>query len=212
MIVDLAGETGGNCELTEPGRVVDRHSVTIAAPLNLPASVPEHASQLYARNVQALLELMLDDGRAPHRPVRRDPRRRLRQPRARARGGGGLMLITNLGTLVLAGFVGYLVISKVPNTLHTPLMSGTNAIHGIVIVGGILLLATGAARRRAQQGAAHRRCDVRHDQRRRRLPGHRPDARDVQAPAARGRRVMASLREAALHRELRACSSTGSTG
>ena len=55
------------------------------------------------------------------------------------------MLVTNLGTLLLAGFIGYLVISKVPNTLHTPLMSGTNAIHGIVVVGGILLLATGAA-------------------------------------------------------------------
>ena len=55
------------------------------------------------------------------------------------------MLLTNLATLVLAGFVGFFVISKVPNTLHTPLMSGTNAIHGIVIVGGILLLATGAA-------------------------------------------------------------------
>ncbi len=55
------------------------------------------------------------------------------------------MLLTNLAILVLAGFVGYTVISKVPNTLHTPLMSGTNAIHGIVIVGGILLLATDAA-------------------------------------------------------------------
>ena len=55
------------------------------------------------------------------------------------------MLLTNLGLLVLAGFVGYAVISKVPNTLHTPLMSGTNAIHGIVIVGAILLLATGVA-------------------------------------------------------------------
>jgi proton-translocating NAD(P)+ transhydrogenase subunit alpha len=55
------------------------------------------------------------------------------------------MLIINLGTLVLAGFVGFFVISKVPNTLHTPLMSGTNAIHGIVILGGMLLLATGAA-------------------------------------------------------------------
>jgi NAD(P) transhydrogenase subunit alpha len=60
VIVDLAGETGGNCELTEPGRVAIKHSVTIAAPLNLAASVPEHASQLYARNVQALLELLLD--------------------------------------------------------------------------------------------------------------------------------------------------------
>ena len=55
------------------------------------------------------------------------------------------MLVTSLGTLVLAGFVGYAVISKVPTTLHTPLMSGTNAIHGIVVLGGILLLATGEA-------------------------------------------------------------------
>src|ERR671929_179963 len=53
------------------------------------------------------------------------------------------MLITNLSILVLSGFVGYAVISKVPNTLHTPLMSGTNAIHGIVVLGGLLLLATG---------------------------------------------------------------------
>ena len=45
------------------------------------------------------------------------------------------MLVTNLAILVLAGFVGYAVISKVPNTLHTPLMSGTNAIHGIVVLG-----------------------------------------------------------------------------
>ncbi len=55
------------------------------------------------------------------------------------------MLITNLSILVLAGFVGYAVISKVPNTLHTPLMSGTNAIHGIVILGGIILLVEGEA-------------------------------------------------------------------
>jgi NAD(P) transhydrogenase subunit alpha len=53
------------------------------------------------------------------------------------------MLVTNLGTLVLAGFIGYAVISRVPATLHTPLMSGTNAIHGVVVLGGILLLATG---------------------------------------------------------------------
>ena len=49
------------------------------------------------------------------------------------------MLLTNLAILVLAGFAGYLTISKVPNTLHTPLMSGTNAIHGIVIVGAMLV-------------------------------------------------------------------------
>ncbi len=60
VVVDLAGESGGNCELTEPGEVVVKHDVTIASPLNLPATMPEHASELYSRNVSALLELMLD--------------------------------------------------------------------------------------------------------------------------------------------------------
>jgi NAD(P) transhydrogenase subunit alpha len=62
VVVDLAGETGGNCELSRPGEVVVEHDVTIVAPLNLPATVPEHASQLFARNVLALLELMLAEG------------------------------------------------------------------------------------------------------------------------------------------------------
>ncbi|HWI22535.1 MAG TPA: NAD(P) transhydrogenase subunit alpha [Baekduia sp.] len=53
-------------------------------------------------------------------------------------------LVTNLAILVLAGFVGYAVISKVPNTLHTPLMSGTNAIHGIVLLGGLLVIGEAA--------------------------------------------------------------------
>ncbi|MFD1528825.1 Re/Si-specific NAD(P)(+) transhydrogenase subunit alpha [Pseudonocardia aurantiaca] len=60
VVVDLAGESGGNCELTEPGEVVVKHDVTIASPLNLASTMPEHASELYARNVSALLELMLD--------------------------------------------------------------------------------------------------------------------------------------------------------
>ncbi|HEY1689053.1 MAG TPA: NAD(P) transhydrogenase subunit alpha [Solirubrobacteraceae bacterium] len=50
------------------------------------------------------------------------------------------VLTTNLAILVLAGFVGFIVISKIPNTLHTPLMSGTNAIHGIVLVGALVAL------------------------------------------------------------------------
>ncbi len=50
-------------------------------------------------------------------------------------------LLTELTILVLAAFVGFEVISKVPNTLHTPLMSATNAIHGIVLLGGILVIA-----------------------------------------------------------------------
>jgi NAD(P) transhydrogenase subunit alpha len=49
-------------------------------------------------------------------------------------------LLTELAILALAAFVGFEVISKVPNTLHTPLMSGTNAIHGIVVLGGLLLI------------------------------------------------------------------------
>ncbi len=61
VIVDLAGETGGNCELTTPGEVTVEHDVTIVSPLNLAAEMPEHASQLYARNIQALLELFLDE-------------------------------------------------------------------------------------------------------------------------------------------------------
>jgi proton-translocating NAD(P)+ transhydrogenase subunit alpha len=54
------------------------------------------------------------------------------------------VLVQNLAILVLAGFVGFAVISKVPNTLHTPLMSGTNAIHGIVVLGGFIVLGLGA--------------------------------------------------------------------
>jgi NAD(P) transhydrogenase subunit alpha len=53
------------------------------------------------------------------------------------------MLVTNLAILVLAAFAGYLVISKVPKTLHTPLMSGTNAVHGIVVLGAIIVLGLG---------------------------------------------------------------------
>jgi len=49
-------------------------------------------------------------------------------------------LLANLAILVLSGFVGFAVISKVPNTLHTPLMSGTNAIHGIVVLGALIVL------------------------------------------------------------------------
>jgi NAD(P) transhydrogenase subunit alpha len=62
VIVDLAGEAGGNCELSEPGEMVIKHDVKITAPLNVPSTMAEHASQLYARNVEALLVLMIEDG------------------------------------------------------------------------------------------------------------------------------------------------------
>jgi NAD(P) transhydrogenase subunit alpha len=62
VIIDLAAETGGNCELTEPGQTVVRHDVKILGPLNVPSTMAEHASQLYARNIQSLLELMIGEG------------------------------------------------------------------------------------------------------------------------------------------------------
>jgi len=59
VIVDLAGEAGGNCEISVPGQSVLRHDVKILAPLDVPSTMAEHASQLYARNIQALLGLMI---------------------------------------------------------------------------------------------------------------------------------------------------------
>jgi NAD(P) transhydrogenase subunit alpha len=61
VIIDLAGEAGGNCELSEPGETVLRHDVKILAPLNVPSTMAEHASQLYARNISALLGLMISE-------------------------------------------------------------------------------------------------------------------------------------------------------
>jgi H+-translocating NAD(P) transhydrogenase subunit alpha len=61
VIIDLAAESGGNCELTEAGQTVVRHDVKILGPLNVPSTMAEHASQLYARNIQSLLGLMISD-------------------------------------------------------------------------------------------------------------------------------------------------------
>ena len=80
VIVDLAAETGGNCELTRPGEIVQVNGVTIIGLLNLPSTMPTHASQLYARNVTALLEHLAPGGELDARLGRRDHRRRLRHP------------------------------------------------------------------------------------------------------------------------------------
>jgi NAD(P) transhydrogenase subunit alpha len=63
VIVDLAAESGGNCELTEPGKDVVKHGVLILGPINLAATVPVHASQMYARNVVELVKLMTKEGK-----------------------------------------------------------------------------------------------------------------------------------------------------
>jgi NAD(P) transhydrogenase subunit alpha len=62
VIVDLAAEAGGNCELTVPGEVAVREGVTIVGTLNLPSTMPLHASQMYARNITNLLGLIIADG------------------------------------------------------------------------------------------------------------------------------------------------------
>ena len=62
MILDLAAERGGNCELTRPGETVVESGVTILGPVNLPASVPYHASQMYAKNLVTFLLNMVKDG------------------------------------------------------------------------------------------------------------------------------------------------------
>jgi H+-translocating NAD(P) transhydrogenase subunit alpha len=62
VIVDLAAPTGGNCAVTRPGETIEVNGVTVMAPLNLAASVPVHASQLYSRNVTAFLNLLIKDG------------------------------------------------------------------------------------------------------------------------------------------------------
>ena len=62
VIVDLAAEQGGNCALTEPGQEVVKHGVVIMGPINLPSTVPFHASQMYARNVTSFLAHLLKDG------------------------------------------------------------------------------------------------------------------------------------------------------
>jgi H+-translocating NAD(P) transhydrogenase subunit alpha len=60
VIVDLAAERGGNCELTEPDKVIEHNGVTIAGPLNLPGEIPVNASSLYAKNLLAFLDTMFD--------------------------------------------------------------------------------------------------------------------------------------------------------
>jgi proton-translocating NAD(P)+ transhydrogenase subunit alpha len=62
VIVDLAGATGGNCALTRPGQTIEHNGVIIMSPLNLPATVPAHASQLYSRNISSLLGLLIEKG------------------------------------------------------------------------------------------------------------------------------------------------------
>jgi H+-translocating NAD(P) transhydrogenase subunit alpha len=213
VVVDLAAEQGGNCELTEPGKVVVEHGVTIIGYADLPSRMANVASDLYGTNLWHLLDemggaknfdidldndivrgaLVLKDGELmwpPPPPVEVEPEVKEshegldpdqldksgpviaaaegREARPAGRGvsavllsllalilaGGWVYLRATMGTeslspevwiflqhltvFVLACFVGWQVIWNVTPALHTPLMSVTNAISGIIIVGGVL--------------------------------------------------------------------------
>jgi NAD(P) transhydrogenase subunit alpha len=63
VVVDIAAEQGGNCEVTKPGETLNHNGVLIAAPLNIPSSLAFHASKLYSKNLLSLLELLIEEGK-----------------------------------------------------------------------------------------------------------------------------------------------------
>ncbi len=197
VIVDMAAEQGGNCELTEPGAIVSVHGVTIIGYDDFPSRLAAQSSQLYGTNLRHLLgelcpgkngEIIVDmedevirgttvikDGAitwpppapklsaTPPKPPASTPApANIRDEKpAPSRGwgslgfliGGGLALwglgaispaafMSHFTVFVLACFIGYQVIWNVTPALHTPLMSVTNAISGIIVLGALLQVST----------------------------------------------------------------------
>ncbi len=199
VIVDLAAEQGGNCELTEPGKVVRKHGVTIIGYTDLPSRMPTTASQLYATNLRHLLaelcpekdgivHVNMDDvvirgatvvkegqitwppppipvskeekpaGAVAAPPVEKPKAEEKRKVPAEwitlalmALAGVGLYglglvappeFLSHFTVFVLACFVGYMVIWNVTPALHTPLMSVTNAISGIIVIGALIQISS----------------------------------------------------------------------
>lgn len=193
VIVDIASEQGGNCALTEQGKVVVKHGVTIVGYTDLPSRLAGQSSQLYATNLLRLLEelspkrdgvidvnmeddvicgaTVIKDGNItwpppskiaaePKKPVTAAPQVKKKLEKSAASGTttwimmavGGLLLL-GLGTVapapfmahftvfILACFVGYMVVWNVTPALHTPLMSVTNAISSIIVIGALLQIA-----------------------------------------------------------------------
>ncbi len=158
VVVDLAAETGGNVEGSVAGEVVRIGNAQVWGGRNVPSQMPGPASRLYAQNVVNLVTLMTesseDEGGAQFAPdfddeivtgscVTHDGA--IRHEPTRERPGRGRPVsepIVWLTIFVLSVFVGIEVISKVSSTLHTPLMSGANAIHGIILLGAIIVTGT----------------------------------------------------------------------
>ena len=189
VVVDLAAEQGGNCEVTKPGEVYKHAGVSIVGVTDMPSRMASVASQLYGTNIAHLLD---DMGKAegfkvdledevvrgaivthegemlwpppkPEKPVAQDGGAAKPEPpkpppapikKAEKKEGNPMwMILAGLALLgiglkapdsflthfsVLAVFVGWQVIWNVSAALHTPLMSVTNAISGIIIIGGML--------------------------------------------------------------------------
>ncbi len=194
VVVDLAAEQGGNCELTEPHKVVVRHGVTLIGYTDLPSRLAAQSSQLYATNLRYLLtemcpekdgELVVDmedevirgatvvngqeitwpppapklsatppKAAEPAPPPAPEPAKTpSRFGPAAVFGIGGAALLglgmvappsfmAHFTVFVLACFVGYMVIWNVTSALHTPLMSVTNAISSIIILGALLQISS----------------------------------------------------------------------
>ena len=197
VIVDLAAEQGGNCELTVPGEIAVRHGVSIIGYADLPSRLATQSSQLYATNLRHMLTELtpakdgnivvnMDDeairgatvinegtitwppppptlSATPKKSTSVAPPPAANGHGAAARGNPvttlvtlavGALLLWGLGSVappafmshftvfVLACFVGYQVIWNVTPALHTPLMSVTNAISGIIVIGAVLQIST----------------------------------------------------------------------
>jgi NAD(P) transhydrogenase subunit alpha len=200
VVVDLAAEQGGNCELTVPGEVVQRHGVTIIGYTDMPSRLAAQSSQLYATNLRHLLTDMTPkkDGMlvvdfedevvrgatvvkgheitwpppapklsvAPAKPAAAPPAGgatglKTRGPEstrgslvAGVLGAAALFAVgavapagflAHFTVFVLACFVGYMVVWNVTPALHTPLMSVTNAISSIILIGGLLQVSSGSS-------------------------------------------------------------------
>jgi len=193
VIVDLAAEQGGNCELTEPGEVAVKHDVTLIGYTDLPSRLAAQSSQLYATNLRHLLTDMcpdkdgqivvdFDDEVVRGATVVRNgettwpppapkisaapPPKAAPEPAPATESkpsllgpvltfGVGALALFGLGLVapqsfmdhftvfVLACFVGYMVIWNVTPALHTPLMSVTNAISSIIVIGALLQISSG---------------------------------------------------------------------
>jgi len=198
VIVDMAAEQGGNCELTEPGKAVVKHGVTIIGYTDLPSRLAKQSSTLYATNLFRLAEElckgkdgvidvnMEDDAirgltvikagrvtwpppplKLPAPPAAAKPAAAPPAPKGHGHGAGKPMsgkalaviflvgavlfwfiganapaaFLTNFTVFVLGCFVGYMVIWNVTPALHTPLMSVTNAISSIIVIGALIQIA-----------------------------------------------------------------------